>query len=170
MTAKTEKKSQRGAEQLFPSLLFFVFVLCAVFTILIGSRVYENIRERDNASFRTDTALAYMTNKVRQGDIADSVEIRMEGDTQILVLTSVLEDMEFETWIYQMDGGLYELFTMTDSGLDTSAGQRIMDCGPVSFSMDGTDNGETMLTISLDDDARYAEILLRSSEKGGHVS
>lgn len=169
MAVKTEKKSQRGAEQLFPSLLFFVFVLCAVFTILIGSRVYENIRERDNTSFRTDTALAYMTNKVRQGDIADSVEIRMEGDTQILVLTSVLEDMEFETWIYQMDGGLYELFTMTDSGLNTSAGQRIMDCGPVSFSMEGMGD-DIMLTISLTDDACYADILLRSSAKGGHIS
>lgn len=93
----------------------------------------------------------------------------MEGDTQILVLTSVLEDMEFETWIYQMDGGLYELFTMTDSGLNTSAGQRIMDCGPVSFSMEGMGD-DIMLTISLTDDACYADILLRSSAKGGHIS
>lgn len=170
MAAMTDKKSQRGTEQLFPSLLFFVFLLCAVFTILIGSRVYENIRMRSNDSFQTDTVLAYITNKVRQGDISDSVKIRQEEDTEILVLTSFFEDMEFETWIYQMDGGLYELFTMTDSGLDTSAGQRIMDCGSLSFSMETTEHGDEMLTISLDDDMRRAEVLLRSDTEGGHVS
>ena len=58
MAVKTDKKSRSGAEQLYPALLFFVFLLCTVFTILIGSRVYENIRERDRLSFETDTALA----------------------------------------------------------------------------------------------------------------
>ena len=47
MTVKTDKKSRSGAEQLFPALLFFVFLLCTVFTILIGSRVYENYKGED---------------------------------------------------------------------------------------------------------------------------
>ena len=71
MAVKRTNHSGNGAEQLFPALLFFVFLLCTIFTILIGSRVYENIRERDNLSFHTDTALAYISNKVRQGDIAE---------------------------------------------------------------------------------------------------
>lgn len=168
MAVKHEKKSLNGAEQLFPALLFFVFLLCTIFTILIGSRVYENIRERNNESFRTDTALAYITNKVRQGDRIDSVSIREENGFQVLVLATDYDGIIFETWIYQMDGALWELFAQKDSGLDVFAGQMIMDCEPVNFSLESTANGNSMLTITLEN-AREAALLLRSVREGGTV-
>ena len=157
MAVKRTDHSHRGAEQLFPALLFFVFLLCTIFTILIGSRVYENIRERDNLSFHTDTALAYISNKVRQGDIADFVSIRD------------YDGILFETWIYQADGALWELFTQKDSGVDLSSGQMIMESAPVSFLLETNDHKNTLLTISLDGD-REAKVLLRSTQKGGTVS
>lgn len=169
MAVKRTDHSRHGAEQLFPALLFFVFLLCTIFTILIGSRVYENIRERDNLSFHTDTAMAYISNKVRQGDMADSVSIREIDDCQVLVLTSDYEGILFETWIYQMDNALWELFTQKDSGIDLSSGQLIMECDPVSFSLETNDLGNTILTISLDG-SREAKVLLRSTQKGGAVS
>ena len=55
---------------LFTMLLFLVFVLCALFTVLIGSRVYENINVRSDANYTGNTALSYIANKVRQGDRA----------------------------------------------------------------------------------------------------
>jgi len=168
MAVKRTNRS-RGAEQLFPALLFFVFLLCTVFTILIGSRVYENIRERDNRSFHTNTALAYMTNKVRQGDMAHAVSIREENGCQVLVLTSDYDGILFETWIYQMDGALWELFTQKDSGLDVFSGQMIMECEPVSFDLETNEYGNVVLTISLDD-SHEAKISLRSVQKGGSVS
>lgn len=168
MAVKTDKRSRQGAEQLFPALLFFVFLLCTIFTILIGSRVYENIRERDRASFRTDTALAYITNKVRQGDRADAVSVREENGCQILVLTSDYDGTVFETWIYQMDGALWELFSQKDSGLDVYAGQMIMECEPVSFAVEEKENGVSLLSISLTN-TREAKLLLRSSREGGTV-
>lgn len=54
MTKRTPASGKTGF--LFSMLLFFVFLFCSVFTVLIGSRVYENIRERDNDSFYRDTA------------------------------------------------------------------------------------------------------------------
>ena len=169
MAVKRTGHSHNGAEQLFPALLFFVFLLCTIFTILIGSRVYENIRERDNLSFHTDAALAYMTNKVRQGDMADAISIREIDDCQVLVLTSDYDGDLYETWIYQMDGSLWELFTLKDSGVDIYSGQMIMDCDPVSFILETNKHRNTLLTISLDG-AREAKVMLRSSQKGGSVS
>lgn len=166
MAVKRMKQSHRGAEQLFPALLFFVYLLCTIFTILIGSRVYENIRERDNSSFHTNTALAYVTNKVRQGDRINAVSIRENNGCQVLVLTEDYDGTAFETWIYQMDGALWELFTQKDSGLDVSSGQMIMECEPVSFFLETNAHGNTLLTISLDE-TRKARLLLRSSQKGG---
>ena len=169
MAVKRTDHSHNGAEQLFPALLFFVFLLCTIFTILIGSRVYENIRERDNLSFHTDTALAYISNKVRQGDMADAISVREIDDQPVLVLTSDYEGILFETWIYQTDGALWELFTQKDSGVDLSSGQMIMECDPVSFTLETNDLGNTLLTISLDG-SREANVLLRSTQKGGAVS
>ena len=48
MNRKTDKKGN-AVSVLFTMLLFLVFVLCALFTVLIGSRVYENINVRSDA-------------------------------------------------------------------------------------------------------------------------
>ena len=168
MAVKTDKKSRSGAEQLYPALLFFVFLLCTVFTILIGSRVYENIRERDRLSFETDTALAYITNKVRQGDMADSITVREENGQQFLVFTSVFDGIEYETLIYHMDGGLYELFALAENDLDVTAGQRIMDCDVMHFALEETSKDNSMLHITLGE-TRHVDLLLRSTQEGGTV-
>ena len=168
MAVKTDKKSRSGAEQLYPALLFFVFLLCTVFTILIGSRVYENIRERDRLSFATDTALAYIPNKVRQGDIADSIAVREENGQQFLVFTSVFDGIEYETLIYHMDGGLYELFALAENDLDVTAGQRIMDCDVMHFALEETSKDNSMLHITLGE-TRHVDLLLRSTQEGGTV-
>lgn len=159
----SNKSFLKKTEHLFSFLLFFVFLLCSAFTILIGSRVYENIHARDDIAFETTTALSYITNKVRQNDTAGAITLRNDGETEILVLTSVFDKQKYETWIYQMDGGLYELFTAADSGLDITAGQKIMDGGPVSFSIDDS----SLLTVSLDETGQCAHILLRSNAKEG---
>ena len=36
---------------LFTMLLFLAFVLCALFTVLIGGKVYENINRRSQGNF-----------------------------------------------------------------------------------------------------------------------
>lgn len=172
MSVKSDNHSNRNTKQLFPALLFFVFLLCTIFTILIGSRVYENIRARNQKSFQTDTALTYISNKVRQGDLADSVSLREEDGRQVLILTAVYNETEFETWIYQMDGALWELFTQKNSGLDVYAGQMIMECDPISFSIVEKGNGSSLLCISMKSmgTSREAKLLLRSHQKGGAAS
>ena len=43
---------------LFTMLLFLVFVLCALFAVLIGGKVYENINARTESTYRGDVALS----------------------------------------------------------------------------------------------------------------
>ena len=150
----------------FSLLLFLTFMLCAVFTILIGGRVYENIRLRDSQTFHRDTVLAYITNKVRQADQADSISIREENGLPVLILTSEAGGTEYETWIYASEGQLRELFTPKDSGLTTDAGQNITDCESLAFSFEDLKNGSRILTVTLNSDST-ARLLLRSSQKGG---
>ncbi len=166
--AKASKRPSQGAEQLFPALLFFVFLICTIFTILIGSRVYENIRGRDNDSFETDTALAYITNKIRQSDKQDAIEVRDIDGCSVLVMYSRYGDTDYETWIYESGGQLKlkELFSRSDSGLGVDDGLDIMDCQSLNFAIEEKDGGDRILTISLGG-GNNARLLLRSGREGG---
>lgn len=161
---KRENSRPSGSiDFIFSMILFLVFILCSVFTILIGSRVYGNIRARNDAAFYSDTALSYITNKVRQADRTDSVEVRSIDGQNVLVLSSDYDGVLYETWIYTKDGSLMELFSEQSSGLSTEDGLPVMECPPVSFAIDKAAAGE-MLVITLEGkpSPSTAKLFLRS--------
>lgn len=155
---------------LFSMLLFFVFLFCSVFTVLIGSRVYENIRERDNDSFYQDTAVSYVINKIRQADQSGGVTVgETDSGISFLLLTSQTDGTVYETWIYTMDGHLRELFTPMGSGLSVEDGLEICTCPELAFSLDEPD-GKRLLTIfqassdeASPENGRSISLLLRSA-------
>lgn len=148
---------------LFSLLLLFVFLISAIFLILIGSQVYTNIREKNSQSFSTDTASNYIINKVRQFDHSEAITIREIEDTSILVLISEQEGSIYETWIYAEDGVLKELFTPQNSGLTKKDGLSILPCYFATFSFE---EKTRLLTITLQptkDSPDYStHLLLRS--------
>ena len=161
---KRENSRPSGSiDFIFSMILFLVFILCSVFTILIGSRVYSNIRARNDAAFYSDTALSYITNKVRQADRTDSVEVRSIDGQNVLVLSTGYDGVLYETWIYTKDGSLMELFSEQSSGLSAEDGLPVMECPPVSFVMDRAADGE-MLVITLEGESSItAKLFLRSA-------
>lgn len=136
MKHRIEKKGQ-AVSTLFTMLLFLVFVMSALFTVLIGSRVYENINVRSDRNYTGSTAISYITNKVRQGDRADMVDVKEIDGTQVLEMKQAVGDSEYVTWIYWLDGSVRELFTDTSSGLGLEDGLEILECGGLSFSKEG---------------------------------
>ena len=83
-----KERTQTGGQAisgLFTMLLFLVFVLCALFSVLMGSRVYENITKRSDENFSGTTALSYIANKIRQGDREDAVDIIEVDGTPVTV-------------------------------------------------------------------------------------
>lgn len=131
---------------LFSLLLLFVFILSTVFLILIGSQVYQNIRQQNTTSFYSNTASNYIANKIRQLDTRDAVQIRKEDGQEILVITSEEDNTKFETWIYAKDNSLMELYTPANSGLTVNDGIAILPCESLSFSLDSKKH---LLTITL---------------------
>ena len=105
MNRKTDKKGN-AVSVLFTMLLFLVFVLCALFTVLIGSRVYENINVRSDANYTGNTALSYIANKVRQGDRAGMVNVADVDGIQVLEMKQEIGDSEYVTWIYWDEGSI----------------------------------------------------------------
>ena len=97
-----QKKKTAGASVnlLFTMLLFLVFLLCALFTVLFGSRVYENISSRSENKDTGSVALHYIANKVRQGDREGAVDVIDVDGTPVLELIQSAGQVDYYTWIY----------------------------------------------------------------------
>lgn len=141
---------------LFTMLLFLVFVLCAMFTVLIGGKVYENIRGRMEESYTGSVALSYVANKVRQGDVDGAIDVREIDGVSVLELKQEINEEIYVTQIYYYDGYIRELFTDTQSGLGLSDGLEIIECDGLMFDMEdnllkvettGEDGKSLMLSV-----------------------
>ena len=162
MSRRTQPKGQ-GISGLFTLLLFLVFVLSALFTILTGSQVYENITARSDRNFTGSTALSYIANKVRQGDRAGMVDVREIEGVPVLEMKQEIGDSAYVTWIYWMDGTIRELFTDENSGLGLADGLEILECGGLSLEKQGS-----RITIeTLGEGGGSLSLSLRSSKGDG---
>ena len=132
MKRQIQQKGQT-VNLLFTMLLFLVFVLCALFTVLIGGKVYENINSRIQENYSGQVVLNYVANKVRQGDQAGSVSVKDIEDTRVLELSQEINGRKFVTWIYYRDGAVRELFTNEGSGLGLKDGLEIMEGRGLTF-------------------------------------
>ncbi len=173
MEQKTGKRGQLMGG-LFTMLLFLVFILSALFTVLTGSRVYENITARSDRNFSNVTALSYIANKVRQGDRAQMADVKEIEGTQVLELRQQIGDTEYVTWIYWLDGSVRELFTDADSGLGLEDGLEILECEGLSLSRRGNilhirteGEGGGSLTLSLRSGSRTADLISGEAESRG---
>ncbi len=135
MKRQAQQKSQT-VNLLFTMLLFLVFVLCALFTVLIGGKVYENINRRIGENYSGQVGLNYVANKVRQGDQAGSVAVKNIEETPVLELAQEINGRTFVTWIYYQDGAVRELFTNEGSGLGLKDGLEIMECRGLTFTLE----------------------------------
>lgn len=150
---------------LFTMLLFLVFVLCALFTVLIGGRVYENINVRSQDNFTGSVALQYVANKVRQGDMEGAVRVRTVEDIPVLELESRLEGGNYVTWIYYYDGNLCELFTDPSYGLGLADGLKILECE--GFSASQSEDGKLIYMETRGAGGGRLTLSLRSREQTG---
>lgn len=133
-----QKKSSGVISLLFTMLLFLVFVLCALFTVLTGSKVYENINLRMEQSYTNSVALQYIANKVRQGDIGGQIQVKTVENTPVLELRQGIGEDAYLTWIYYLDGSIRELFTFADSGLSLEDGLVILECEGLELYQEGS--------------------------------
>ncbi len=160
MKEKTQTKGQ-SISGLFTMLLFLVFVLCALFSVLMGSQVYENITKRSDENFSGTTALSYIANKIRQGDRQDGVDIIEVDGTSVLQLKQKIGEETYHTWIYWKDGSIRELFTDENSGLGLEDGLEILECSGLSIEK----KGSSIILQTQGEGAASLKLSLRSGGK-----
>ena len=146
MNVKQEKN--HIVEELLELAQFVVFTLSALVLVILGANVYRQTVSYMDDNYTARTAYSYLTEKVRQNDLYDSVSVgELEGCTA-LVLTREIGGADYATYLYLHDGSLRELFMRqgSDIGSDPlSAGREIM---PLQ-DWDLQNAGEHLLHIGL---------------------
>lgn len=119
---------------LFILTLFLVFALSSISVVGIGIQVYRSIISDMNSNYDSRTAIAYVTEKLREADASDAVAIGELDEQPALVLSQFVGETKYCTYLYAYDGNLCELFTSADSDLPASAGQSILSIRSFTIS------------------------------------
>ena len=93
-------------------VLCALFFLLAIGVVLLGSGVYRGTAAAADENFTHRTALGYLTNQIRRGDVEGGLSLGQFGDGDALFL----RENGYVTILYCYEGQLLELFA--EEGLD----------------------------------------------------
>ena len=130
---------KHSTDILFVLVLFLVFTSSALAVILLGARVYQSTSSRMESNYNVRTALAYVSEKIRQNDESGAVSLCELDGIPALTLSQRMEDTSYITYLYFQDGALKEL--LTEASREVSAEQGTAIISLKSFSVRETDDG-----------------------------
>ncbi len=132
---KNEQK-QLKIGSLMALMIFGAFAVCLFLVLLMGTDSYKRMMERDRYTYEKRTAVQYLTTRVRQSDIADSIAVMDFDGADALVLSETFEDETYETKLYCYDGWLMELYAEQGSDLLPMDGERILELKELKLSLE----------------------------------
>ncbi len=135
MNGKQNINKGQSVQFLFTMILLFFLAISALFTILFGAKLYENIGNRMEENFTGNTALSYISNKVRQGDRAGQISVESIEGIEVLKIIEIYDSNVYNTIIYCKDGMLKELFYKPENGLTLNDGIDIMELEELNFKI-----------------------------------
>ena len=150
-------QNRHAVDLLFTLALFGVFAISALLVAVLGAGVYrESVRSMDE-NFSVQTSLGYVSEKLRQNDLAGGVELGEVDGLPALVLHQTFGGQRYRTMIYEYDGFLRELFTRSDVSASPGQGREIvashgfqierLDGGLLRFSYPGEGGAPLSLTV-----------------------
>lgn len=161
---KHKNENNHIIDILFTLALFCVFAASALFVVLIGANVYKSTVTQMNDNFSTRTSLSYVSEKIRQNDTKGAVSITDLEGTPALLLSQKYDNIFLETYIYEQNGSLMELFIQGDQVPQKDDGQSIMEVD--SFEMEQI-NDHLFHFISADTNGHEMEIYISPKSIGG---
>lgn len=124
---KENNTSQFSFQFIFIMLLFLLIVFLSVMIILLGNDVYSGINKDREENYQKMVSLSYVANKIRQNDKEGSVRIDSLQGKNAVVINEVYDGVEYETWIYFYNNGIYEMFTDANMEFNLEDGMRILN-------------------------------------------
>lgn len=138
---------------LFVLALFGVFTISALVLITVGADVYQHTVRDMSRNYDDRTAIAYITEKVRQSDciLSDgsyAISLGSLEQQPALILTDEWDGDAYCTYLYLYDGWLKELYIRKDADI----GNNILDAGQNIIRLEALEYGqpeEKLLSVSM---------------------
>ena len=124
-----KKEKPHIVDVLFVLALFGVFTLSALVLVILGANIYKQTVSHMTSNYDSRMACSYFAEKIRQNDLASSVELGELYDTEALVFSQEINGETYATYLYYHDGYLKELFMKKGSNIGDNplaAGNPIM--------------------------------------------
>ena len=129
----------------FVILLLGIFAIAAIFTAVLGAKIYESGAQRMQDNFDTRTSVVYLSEKIRTAGGAGDISTRdLPGTGKALVISQTANGKSYESWIFVANGQLCESVVAAGDTPLPSAAQRIM---PLTSFAVTQENGGISLTV-----------------------
>lgn len=159
-------KFRLNREHLSLDFLFILALLClfsfgSLMAVVMGANTYMKIKDASDSSFELRTPLSYIGMKVRQHDETNAISALQKDGANALVLEVLDGDELCETWIYEYEGNLCEVYLEKDTAFDLKDGIAILPSRGLTFEM-----AEDKLTIKAEDHNGKMQTLTLSLRTG----
>ena len=124
---------------IFTLSLFCIFAASSLLVVSIGAKIYSKTTSTMEDTYSARTALAYVTEKIRQHDIAGHISLTKLYDVNTLVLTNHINGEQYLTYIYPYENYLCELTIQEGITPARDMGEKIIEIS--DFSISETTNG-----------------------------
>ncbi len=150
---------------LFVLTLFLVFAFSALALLTLGANIYQKTANHMSVNFNSRTSFAYVTQKLRTMDEADSVSVGTFDGCDAILMKENINNTIYITYLYAYDGNLYELTTRADIALNAEAGNPIVAVNKFSITQENSNLYRVSIT-TVDDE--NIVLLLSTHAKGGN--
>ena len=151
-----QTRSSHVIDLIFPIALFFVFAASSLSVLILAANIYASTTSRLAANDQNRTALAYISEKIRQNDTQGAVGLSVIDGTDCLTMSAVYNGTPCTTYIYEYEGMLKELFINDGVPVTLKDGKDIMEIA--SLSMEQLDE-RVYQFISVDSDGYESSLI-----------
>lgn len=136
--------NQHHIDFIFVLILFCLFSLCALTVVYIGSHIYSQTENTMEINYDNNTAMGYITEKVRQANSHQGIEVKTIHQVSILCIHTQKNNRHYTTYIYCYKNKLKELYINDEDNFDITSGEDILDVESLTFSIK-----DSLLKISI---------------------
>lgn len=156
--------SHTSLDFVFILVLLCIFAFGALMAVILGSNTYKGIKEDMDSNFEFRTPLSYISTKIRQNDSIDSIHIIQKEGLDALVLETRDNGEICQTWIYEYQDSLYEVYLEKGTPFQLEDGLAMLPSNGLEFTLK-----DNLLKIKTEDhrgNARSLTLSLRTSQGG----
>lgn len=131
-------EKHRSLDFIFILLLLCVFAFTSLLLIIFGANVYKGVADKMDQNFQLRTPLSYISTKVRQYDASGAIWLEEKENTTALVLETVDRGQPCQTWIYEYDNALCEVYIDKGANFALSDGIAMIPSHGLDLSLSET--------------------------------